>query len=138
MSYVDHLVSRDQTWPTNYYGYLEFDDDNNPNTFYPYGIWMLSIDDLNDSNHNGIPDFSDDPGNKPLPRQPSLEVFPTGTNVLLTLHGDLGYTHEIQQISDLSTSNWQAAGSMVLTNDPQIVLVPLPSSATTFWRARAH
>jgi hypothetical protein len=32
------------------------------------------------------------PGGKPLARQPSLEVFPTGTNVLLTLHGDVGYT----------------------------------------------
>jgi len=138
MSYVDHLVSRDQTWPTNYYGYLEFDDDNNPNTFYPYGIWMLSIDDLNDSNRNGIPDFSDDTGGKPLPRQPSLDVFPTGTNVVLTVHGDTGYAHEIQQISDLSTSNWQTAGSMILSNDPQIVLVPLPSSTTTFWRVRAH
>jgi hypothetical protein len=138
MSYVEHVVSRLDAWPTNYYGYLEFDDDNNPNTFYPYGFWMLSIDDLNDTNRNGIPDFSDDPGGKPLARQPSLEVFPTGTNVLLTLHGDVGYTHEIQQISDLSTSNWQTAGSVVLINDPQVVLVPLPSSKTIFWRARAH
>jgi len=138
LSYVDHLVSRVQTWPTNYYGYLEFDDDNNPNTFYPYGIWMLSIDDLNDGNHNGTPDFSDDPGAGRLPRAPMLELVQTSTNVLLTVHGDTGYTHEIQQLSDLGSSNWQTATSVVVTLDPQTVSLPLSPGAVSFWRVRAR
>jgi hypothetical protein len=138
VSYVQNLLSRVETWPTNYYGYLEFDDDSNTNTFYPYGIWMLSIDDLNDSNHNGIPDFSDDPGSSHLPRQPRLELLQTNTNLLLTLRGDVGYTHEVQQLTALASGNWQTTTSVVLTNDPQVVSLPRPSTATTFWRARAR
>jgi len=139
VGYVQHLLSRVETWPTNYYGYLELDDDSNASTFYPYGIWMLSIDDLNDSNHNGIPDFSDDPGSSRLPRHPRLELFQTSTNLLLTLHGDVGYTHEVQQLTALESGSWQTTTSFVLTNDPQVVvLLPPPVARTTFWRARAR
>ena len=88
LSYLDHLFARESQWPTNYYGYLEFTDNANPSGFYPYGLWMLSIDDTNDSNHNSIPDFSDDPL-AVLPRQPLLELRQTGTNLVMTLHGDV-------------------------------------------------
>ena len=138
LTYTTHLFSRDARWPTNYYGYLEFTDTNNPGAFYPYGVWMLSIDDLNDSNRNSIPDFSDDPAAGVLPRQPMIELLASATNLALTLHGDLGHVHEIQALSDLSTNNWQTAASVTLTNDPQIVLLPLPAGRTTFWRVKAQ
>jgi len=138
LNYNSHLVSRDVNWPTNYYGYLEFTDTNNPDGFYPYAVWMLSIDDINDSNHNGIPDFSDDPSGSVLPRQPKLELLANATNLAMTLHGDVGHIHEIQALSDLTTPHWQIAASVTLTNDPQTVLLPLPQGGATFWRVKAR
>ena len=139
LTYNSHLFSRDADWPTNYYGYLEFTDTNNPEGFYPYGVWMLSIDDLNDSNHNGIPNFSDDPTSGALPRQPRIELLANATNLAMTLHGDVGHVHEIQALSDLSASHWQMAVSVTLTNDPQTVLLPLPQGGgATFWRMKAQ
>lgn len=137
LSYLDHIFSRDPQWPTNYYGYLEFTDNANPGAFYPYALWMLSIDDTNDVNHNRIPDFSDDPA-AVLPRAPQLELAQTTTNLVLTLHGDVGHIHEIQQLSDLSSTAWQTAASITLTNDPQTVSIPMPSGKATFWRVRAR
>jgi hypothetical protein len=136
VSYVDNTFTRDKEWPTNYYGYLEFTDNANPGAFYPYALWMLSIDDSNDSNHNSIPDFSDDP-TLALPRAPRLELAQTTTNLMITLHGDVGHVHEIQELSDLLPNTWQTAVSVTLTNDPQKVSIPLPAEEATFWRARA-
>jgi hypothetical protein len=137
LSYVDNIFTRDTDWPTNYYGYLEFTDNANPGAFYPYALWILSIDDSNDSNHNSIPDFSDDP-TAPLPRPPRLELAQTTTNLMITLHGDVGHVHEIQQLSDLLSNSWQNAVSVTLTNDPQKVSIPLPSGDATFWRVRTR
>jgi hypothetical protein len=138
LSYVSHLLTREETWPTNYYGYLEFDDDNNQATFSPYALWMLSIDDLNDTDHDGIPDFSDDPASGTRPRKPHLELLQSGTNLVITLHADVGYVHEIQQLADLSSTNWQTVSSFMLTNDPQRVSIPLPRGTFNYWRVRAR
>jgi hypothetical protein len=137
-SFVTEAFARDPKWPTNYYGNIEMTDPSNPTGFYPYGLWMLSIDDLNDSNHNSIPDFSDSPGSKPAPRAPQAELSLVGTNLVLNLHGDVGYLHEIQTLSDLATTNWQTALSITLTNDPQAVSLPLPTNGLSFWRVRAN
>lgn len=138
VSYTTHLFSRDLRWPTNYYGYLEFADNTTPGAFYPYGLWLLSIDDLNDVNHNGIPDFSDDPAGAGLPRQPRIELLPGTTNLVLTVHGDTGHVHEIQALSDLGTTNWQGVVSVTLTNDPQAVSLARPLGGLTLWRVRAQ
>ncbi len=136
LSYVSHLVERDETWPTNYYGYLEFDDDNDQATFFPYAVYVLSIDDLNDANHNNIPDFSDDPRSEASLRRPQLELVPNGTNLVLTVHGDVGFVHEIQELSDLAAGSWQSVVSVTLTNDPQVISLPLAARAPTFWRVK--
>jgi len=140
MSYTNtaDVFSRDAGWPTNYYGNLVFYDLNDPSGFYPYGLWLLSIDDTNDSNHNGIPDFSDDPVSGVLPRAPELEIVQSTTNLLMTLHGDVGHLHEIQELSGLGLTNWQTKISVTLTNDPQSVSLPLPAAMATFWRVRAR
>ncbi len=136
--FTNHLFLRDVNWPTNYAGYIEFDDDGDPNTFYPWGLWVLSITDLNDVNKNGIPDFSDDPqSGNPLPRAPQLSLAPGPNNLLLTIHGDVGHVHQVQQVSSLTSGTWQNAVSVTLTNDPQVV--PLPySGAASFWRVVAQ
>ena len=91
----------------------------NPSAYYPYGTWILSIDDTNDVNHNGIPDFSDDPPST-LPSRPSLTLRPTATNLWLTIHGDTGHVHQVQQSLSLPASrtatNWQTVLSVTLTN----------------------
>lgn len=128
---------RDPAWPTNYYGWLVFED-GEPNTGEAdYLYWNLSIDDSNDADHDTIPDFSDNPQTAP-PRQPKLTVALNADHVLLTIAGDVGRVHEIQQLTDLSSTNWQSAGSVTLTNDPQTVSLTRPTGGSSFWRIRAQ
>lgn len=136
--FVSHVFSRDARWPTNYCGYLEFTDTNYPNSFYPYALWLLSVDDQNDANRNGIPDFSDDPVAGASPRQPRVELSTRATNLVITLHGDVGRVHELQTLSDLSCANWQSAARLTLTNDPQLVTFPWPADKTAFWRVKVQ
>lgn len=128
---------RDADWPTNYYGWLVFED-GDPNTGEPdYLYWNLSIDDANDADHDTIPDFSDDPRAIPT-RQPRLTLSLNAGHVLLTIAGDLGHVHEIEQLTDLSSTNWQPVQSVTLTNDPQTVSLALPTGISSFWRVRAQ
>jgi len=138
LTFTNDFYSRDSPWTTNYYGLIEFDD-GEPNTPAPdYLAWVLSIDDTNDANHNGIPDFSDDPAAAVAPRAPGLALVWNSTNLSFSISGDVGHLHDIQQITDLSTSNWQTLVSVTLTNDSQTVSVPLPQGRAGFWRAVAH
>lgn len=132
-SFVTNSILRDATWPTNYYGYFEFDDWN-LSTFEPdYYLWVLSIDDLNDADGDGIPDFSDEPQTVLL-RRPLLSLKRTTTNLSLTISGNVGQVCEIQEAATISATNWPTSFSVTLTNDPQTVSLPLPSTQTRFWR----
>ena len=123
-------------WPTNYYGWLVFQD-GDPNTGEAdYLSWNLSIDDANDADHDTIPDFSDDPRVIPA-RQPKLTLSLNAGHVLLTIAGDVGHVHEIEQLTDLGSTNWQPVQSVALTNDPQTVSFALPAGISSFWRVRA-
>jgi hypothetical protein len=138
LSFTNHVFYRNVNWPTNYSGYVEFDDDGTQNTPHPYAFWVLSITDTNDVDHNGIPDFSDNPQNTQptAPRPPQLSLITTSTNLLLSISGDTGHTNTIQSTPVLP-GNWHDVMSFTLTNDPQIL--PLPVSGTSgFWRAVAH
>src|SRR5262249_45363261 len=60
-------VSNDVDWfqrnlvlKTNYFGFVDFEDGDPNTTELDYLTWFLTIDDVNDSNGNGIPDFTDD------------------------------------------------------------------------------
>ena len=138
LSFTNGLFRRDQPWTTNYYGFVQFAD-GDPSTGDPdYLVWLLSIDDPNDANHNRIPDFSDDPQTAPAPRAPLLVVTWSPTNLLLSVSGAVGHLHDIQQSLSLSETNWQTVLSVSLTNDPQVVPVPYPTAPAAFWRALAH
>jgi hypothetical protein len=131
----NHNFVRNPTYPTNYAGYIEILDPATPGAAQvPYCGWVLSINDSNDVNHNGIPDFSDDPQN--LPRRPQLSLARGTTNLLLTIRGDVGHVHQIQQTSALP-AGWSNALSVTLTNDPQVISLPRPA-APTFWRVQAQ
>jgi hypothetical protein len=134
--YTNEVFERDVRWPTNYYGYVDFDD-GDPSTPGPdYYTWVLSIDDLNDTNHNGVPDFSDDPTGAPT--RPALSLELTITNLLLTVRGELGQTNLLQQTSSLADTNWQTTATLVLTNSPQVVPLGLPASQARFWRLQTQ
>jgi hypothetical protein len=134
--YIDTLFGRDAAYPSNYFGLVEVldgepfrtpgDDD--------YYTWQLSIDDLNDSDHDGIPDFSDSLNVAP-PRQPELTLTHGSGNLLLSISGDVGVQHLIERASAATGATWTTATSVTLTNDPQTVSLSMPTN-TTFWRAR--
>ncbi len=114
VAFTNDVFSRDTSLRTNYYGYFEFTD-GDPNPVEPgYSVWVLSIDDTNDANGNGIPDFSDDPA-AVAPRPPLLALPPGPTNLLLTISGNVGHTNEIQELDSLSATNWQTTLSLLLT-----------------------
>jgi len=137
ITFTNDLFLRDANWPTNYGGYFDFQDWD-PNTSDPdYVTWGLSIDDTNDFNHNTIPDFSDDPQGA-LPRRPLLSLTLTSTNFLLTIHGDVGHLHQVQETLVLPATNWQTVASVTLTNDPQSVSLPLSAARTRLWRVQAQ
>lgn len=136
-TFTNHALLRDPNYPTNYAGYVEFDDDGDQSTVYPYAVWVLSIDDPNDINQNGIPDFSDDPLILPAPRRPLISLASSTTNLLFTIHGDINHVHQIQQAPSVNSANWQNVISVTLTNDPQVVPVPLPTG-TAFFRVQAQ
>jgi hypothetical protein len=136
--YSSGTVERDVSWPTNYFGTVTFADGNLDTGGADYRSWELSIDDLSDADHDGIPDFSDAPQAVVLPSRPLLSLTFSQTNLLLTIRGDVGHLHEIQEASTAASTNWQTVLSVTLTNDPQVVTLPLPASGMSFWRAQAQ
>lgn len=137
LAFDNEVFIRETRWPTNYAGYVYFAN-GAPNTAAPdYRLWVLSIDDTNDSNANGIPDFSDDPA-VVLPRAPQLSLALGPTNLLLTISGDVGHVHQIVESTSLALPHWTTNQSLTLTTDPQTVSLPLPATATKFWRVFAN
>lgn len=123
---------RDLLWPTNYYGYVEFNDGHPDTGDADYQLWLLSIDDTNDSDHDGIPNFTDDP------RRPALKLSRGPANLWLAISGDPGFVHRIQAVTNVLSTNWQPVAALSLTNDPQSVSLPLPPGKLEFWRVLAE
>jgi hypothetical protein len=124
---------RDTILLTNYYGGVEFNDGDLNTAAEDYYSWELSIDDPNDSDHDGIPNFSDEPQTA-SPRRPVLSLTGTSTNLLLTISGDVGRLHHILESTNLATGNWKTNLSLTLTNDPQTISLPLTSVPIKLWR----
>ena len=131
LSYYEYDLYRDLVLRTNYYGYVEFAD-GDPNTAgYDYQFWSLSIDDVNDADADTIPDFSDAPA---AARRPILSLARGATNLWLTIRGDVGRLHHILESTNLTSGNWQTNLSLILTNDPQTVSLPLQNIPVKYWR----
>jgi hypothetical protein len=133
LTFSTNSMWRDDFLKTNYYGSMEFVDGAPDTIVEDYYTWGVSIDDLNDADLDGIPDFTDDPGS-PSVRSPSLKLALGAGNIALTISGSVGRTHEIQQSDSLSPTNWSTASSVTLTNDPQTVTLPVPPGGSRFWR----
>ncbi len=130
---------RDIQWPTNYYSLVELDNDGDINTYYPYGLYLLSIDDPNDADNDKIPDFSDTVTVQP-PRRPSLKLVYSAGTLSLTISGDVGRSHRIEQAQTWppTPAGWSAVQTVTLTNDPQVLTLTLPQSPPAFWRVVAQ
>jgi hypothetical protein len=136
LTYTNDVFVRNQVFLTNYFGFVNFADGDLATSEPDYLAWGLSINDPNDSNGNGIPDFSE-PVDSAHPRPPLLTLTGASTDLSLRISGTVGHTHEVQQIVSLSQTNWTTASSITLTSDPQVITLALPTNATSFWRVRA-
>ena len=136
LTYVFEDIGRDTDRLTNYYSYLDFADFDLTTSTSDYTDWMLSIDDLNDANANGIPDLSDDPVEvTPLP--PLLSLSASANRLLFRLNATVGQTYNLEEIVSLAATNWQNIASITVTNNPQTLSLPIPNTTTAFWRLRA-
>lgn len=116
----------------DYYDYFTFKDGDLSTAAEDYFIWLITITDPNDADQNGIPDLSDEPA----PRRPTLKISQSNTNLLLSISGEIGEVHQVEQTAALSPANWSLATSFILTNDPQAVRLALPTNGISFWRVK--
>jgi hypothetical protein len=72
-----------------------------------------------------------------IPRRPALSLALGAGNLQLTIHGDAGHVHDIQQTGSLTAPDWQTVQPVTLSSDPQTIPLALPAVAT-FWRVVAH
>ncbi len=129
--YWDDTYSRIQAWPTNYYGYFAFSDGDLSTAEVDYDIWIMSIDDLNDTDHDGIPDFSDTPAPT---RQPAIALSVGTGGLSLQISADPGTTWEVQQTAALGSA-WSVLTTVQITTDPQTVTLAVPPD-NRFYRLR--
>jgi hypothetical protein len=123
-------LQRDAAQPAVYHGTLK-----NPGG--TYRQWLFSLVDTNDANRNGIPDLSDDVAVAP-PRRPLLLLTRSASELRLRVGGEVGRTHLVQKASSPNTTNWTTIQTLTLTNDPQVVTMPLPGDSPAFWRVQAQ
>jgi len=130
LAFVGGTFTRSASRPKTYSGTVQCLDGY-------YRSWTLSIQDANDANQNGIPDFSDDPTVSP-PRTPRLALTQAAGGLQLTIAGDVGRIHRIQEALVPGATEWTTVQTLTLTNDPQVVTLPLPTVAPRFWRVKAE
>jgi hypothetical protein len=117
---------------TRYVGLISFDDFDLSTPTIDYALWVILVADQNDADGDGIPDLSD-----PAPPRPPLLALRQDANGLwLSVSGEVGRRYGLEQAVTLTQPQWTEFTSLTLTNDPQVVPVPLPAEATRFWRAR--
>jgi hypothetical protein len=136
LSYQVEDIGRDTARLTNYFGFFDFNAFDLSSNTPDYTDWIFSIDDTNDANGNGIPDFSDDPSASTV-TSPSLSLANSNHQLVLNVTATVGQSYTLQETTSLARTNWQNTASITITNNPQAVLLPIPGSATAFWRLRA-
>ena len=119
---------------TNYFGYFDFVDGDLQTGSADYLTWILSIDDANDADGNGIPDLSDVPSSQPA-RQPILSLQKRAGQLDLGIQAEPGRAYDVEETGSLGQT-WQKVLSVTLTNQTQGVSLPLPDTATRFWRVK--
>jgi hypothetical protein len=131
LTFTNSTIFRDLALQSNYFGYFFFSDGllSTPDEDYP--IWVLSLDDPNDSNGNRVPDLTDSPGGS----LPQLGIGLAGSAVALQLRGTVGVRYSLEETR--SWTNWLPVMEVTLTNASQTLELPRPAT-NTFWRLRAN
>ena len=137
LTYGADTIERDEQRKTNYFGFVQFRDGDRQTADPDYTVWQISLDDLNDQNRNGIPDFSDDPATATA-AQPGLTITLGASNLVFTVQGEPGRSYDLEQTASLTAPAWVQASSITLSNNPQSLLLPAPSNRTEFWRLRVR
>ena len=95
--------------------------------------WQLSLDDANDADQDGIPDFSDDPPPTPA----TLRVAKVSDRVTIEINGQMGRKFDVEEATSLAEPlTWTFVAGVTLSLDIQSVEVPLSGRNTVFWRLR--
>lgn len=135
--YVSELFCRQQLWPSNYTGFVNLiDGDPQTPDEADYWLWLLGITDTNDTDGDGIPDFSDDPAQAPA-QTPTLQLTLGTTNLILQIRGEPGHLYEILESDSIVAADWVTNQVVMLTNETHVVNLPIPSGPR-FWRARMY
>lgn len=124
---------REETWPTNYYGWIEFLDGEPSDSQPDFTLWTLSIDDMNDTDKDGIPDFSDDLPAAPA-TPPALALRPLGSNFELKITGTTGRVHTVETTTNLAAGQWSVVTNVTLNASSQSVVLPMQNATSRFWR----
>jgi len=134
LTFAGTMLYRDLDYPTNYYGFIDFDDGDLSTAAEDYWSWILSIDDSNDADSDGIPDLSDD---SPVVVAPVLALRLVGGGLELEIRGTVGVSYRIQSKPLLGDGEWELFQTLGLTNSTQVLVLPLPETPGTFWRVLA-
>jgi len=104
---ITHVIGR-------FYGGLVLLADGDPTTPFPdeYDYFDLLIEDLNDSNGNGLPDLTDDLF--PAPTRPTLAASITAGLVQIQVHGTPGARYVVESSPTLPATTWSSIGEIVL------------------------
>ncbi len=130
LSFDSANFTRDPSHPDTYVGQMTGADGG-------FRVWTVVIHDPNDSDQNGVPDLSDDPV-VIAPRRPQLWLAADSGHLRLTISGEVGRTHLVQEAASPAGATWSTVQTLTLTADPQLISLPLPDSQTRFWRVEAR
>ena len=104
---ITHVIGR-------FYGGLVLLADGDPTTPFPdeYDYFDLLIEDLNDSNGNGLPDLTDDLTGAPA--RPTLAASIAAGVVQLQVNGAPGTRYVVESSPTLPATTWSSVGEVTL------------------------
>lgn len=122
-------------FPTNgYYAHIQFPE-SSPRApgFAEYIDWELVIRDTNDTDHDGIPDLTDDASVAP-PGPPSLRISLAGGQPALTLVGDVGARYIVE--TSTTPNGFGTLVEITLSGPEATITLPSSPGDVRFFRAR--
>jgi hypothetical protein len=128
LSFDNATLVRDPARPSRYRATLQTQDGS-------YAGWTLAIQDLNDSDKDGIPDLSD----LPLPAlRPTLSLAGTPAGLELTITGQAGRSYQLQEAASPAALIWDSIANVTLEGSTRVVPLPALSNQPRFWRLLAQ
>jgi len=129
-------INRDEDLKTNYFGTFGFTDGDLSTPEEDYIEWSFSFDDLNDSDGDGIPDFSDNA----IPSgsvDSTLGIRRENKSALVTIQGQVGKRYSLEGTSSLGAgAAWSEQSSITLTNPAQTISIPTSQETGIYYRLK--